>query len=106
LAETDVSDRQRGMIDTIRTSGEGLLTILNDILDLAKIEAGKMVVESQPYSPAEVIGRVGALFAPRAATADLALSVPITPELATPRQGDSNRLLQILTNLVGNAIKF
>lgn len=106
LAETDVSDRQRGMIDTIRTSGEGLLTILNDILDLAKIEAGKMVVESQPYSPAEVIGRVEALFAPRAATADLALSVPITPELATPRQGDSNRLLQILTNLVGNAIKF
>ncbi len=106
LGETPVSPRQRDMIDTIRVSGEGLLTILNDILDLAKIEAGKMIVESQPFVPAEVLRRVRALFQPRATAAGLTLTVPIPPALELPRRGDANRLLQILTNLVGNAIKF
>lgn len=106
LAETPVTARQRDMIDTIRVSGEGLLTILNDILDLAKIEAGKMDVESHPFVPAEVIRRVQALFLPRASTAGLTLRIGDTALLETPRRGDANRLMQILTNLVGNAVKF
>jgi signal transduction histidine kinase/ActR/RegA family two-component response regulator len=106
LAETEVSDRQREMINTIRDSGEGLLTILNDILDLAKIEAGKMAVEAQPFAPAEVLRRLHSLFSPRASTAGLALEIPVPAALETPRRGDSARIMQVLTNLVGNAIKF
>ncbi len=106
LGETVVTPRQREMVDTIRDSGEGLLAILNDILDLAKIEAGKMTIERQPFVPSEVVGRAQALFAPRAAAAGLVLAFEAAPGSAQPRLGDANRLLQILNNLVGNAVKF
>lgn len=106
LAETDLTARQRDMIDTIRGSGEGLLTILNDILDLAKIEAGKMAIDLQPFVPAEVLGRVRALFNPQASTSGLSLDIALSPDLDGPRRGDAARMAQILVNLVGNAIKF
>lgn len=106
LGETDLTRRQREMIDTIRDSGEGLLAILNDILDLAKIEAGKMVIEHEPFVPAEILTRVRALFAPRAAAAGLELRIAPEAACATPRMGDANRLLQILHNLVSNSVKF
>lgn len=106
LGETELTRRQREMIETIRDSGEGLLTILNDILDLAKIEAGKMALENVPYVPADLLTRVRALFAPRAVAAGLELTLVVQPGCERPRLGDANRLLQILHNLVGNAIKF
>lgn len=106
LGETDLTLRQREMIDTIRDSGEGLLAILNDILDLAKIEAGKMVIEHEPFVPSEILTRVRSLFAPRAAAAGLELRIAPEAACATPRLGDANRLLQILHNLVSNSVKF
>ncbi len=107
LGDTALSPRQRDMIDTIRDSGEGLLAILNDVLDLAKIEAGKMAIESQPYVVTEIMARVRALFAPRVAAAGLTLTLDPAPDCdGSARLGDPNRLLQILVNLVGNAVKF
>ncbi|MCB1344164.1 MAG: PAS domain S-box protein [Rhodobacteraceae bacterium] len=106
LGETPVSPRQREMIETIRDSGEGLLSILNDILDLAKIEAGKLAIERQPYRPAEVFARVRALFGPRVTASGLRLQFDLSPGCDAPRLGDANRILQILNNIVGNAVKF
>ena len=106
LGETSVTPRQREMIETIRDSGEGLLSILNDILDLAKIEAGKLTIERQPYLPTDILNRVRALFGPRIAASGLSLQVDLSADCAAPRLGDSNRILQILNNIVGNAVKF
>ena len=106
LGETSLTNHQREMIETIRDSGEGLLAILNDILDLAKIEAGKMELENMPYVPADILTRVRALFAPRAAAAGLELKLEALKGCDRARMGDANRLLQILHNLVGNAVKF
>ncbi|MFN4098533.1 MAG: ATP-binding protein, partial [Pararhodobacter sp.] len=106
LGETEVSPRQREMIDTIRDSGEGLLQILNDILDLAKVEAGKMAIEREPFSVEDVLSRIRALFEPRAAAAGLELVLTIRGNSTQIRLGDANRIVQVLMNLVGNAVKF
>ncbi|MBN8294873.1 PAS domain S-box protein [Rhodobacter sp. NTK016B] len=106
LGETPLSSQQRDMISIIRDSGEGLLAILNDILDLAKIEAGKMTIENQPFVPKSLADRVKALFGHRASGAGLSLITDIGEGCEDTRIGDANRMLQILHNLVGNAIKF
>ncbi|MCL4674515.1 MAG: PAS domain-containing protein, partial [Pararhodobacter sp.] len=106
LSETPVTTQQREMIDTIRDSGEGLLAIVNDILDLAKIEAGKMTVDSRAFVPGDLLRRVHALHAPRAKAAGLTLSLDVAPDCGRPCLGDINRLQQVLNNLLGNAIKF
>jgi len=106
LSDTRIDDRQRDMIDTIRDSGEGLLTIVNDVLDLAKIEAGKMTVERNDFAPSECFRQVRALYAPRAHAAGLTLSFDTSRDCENRRVGDANRIQQILNNLVGNAIKF
>jgi PAS domain S-box-containing protein len=95
---------QRRMVATIRESGEGLLSVLNDILDLAKVEAGKLALDRAPFLPAEVARRITALHAPAADAAGLRFDVDCTVKEA--RIGDANRLIQVLHNLVGNAIKF
>lgn len=94
------------MVDTIRRSGEGLMAVLNDVLDLARIEAGKMTVEMVPYDPADLAQRCAALFGPRAEGAGLTFEVGVEPEAQGLRTGDPNRILQVLTNLIGNAVKF
>lgn len=106
LGDTEVTEPQRDMIATIRESGEGLLTILNDVLDLAKIEAGKMAIEARRFAPADTLRQVAALFSPSAQTLGLQLSLALDDGCQRPRMGDSNRLLQVLNNLVGNAVKF
>lgn len=106
LGDTAVSEQQREMIDTIRESGEGLLAIVNDILDLAKIEAGKMTVDRLVFTPAHLFRQVHALFAPRAHAQGLVLGLDITPACSKRRLGDAHRIQQILNNLVNNAIKF
>ena len=106
LADTGVDPDQRKMIDTIRDSGEGLLAILNDILDLAKIEAGKMELEAAPFTPADLARRVQALYKVPAEAKGLQLRVTSCAQGEARRLGDCNRLLQILNNLLGNALKF
>jgi len=106
LSDRVSGDEPRKMLDAIRESGEGLLTILDDILDLAKIEAGKLTIEPRPFSPAAEAQRIETLFATRIAAQGLALQVRVSPECAKTRMGDSHRIRQVLNNLVSNAIKF
>ena len=97
---------QHQMIATIRESGEGLLTVLNDILDLAKVEAGKLDLESVPFVPRDLAAKVEAMYSLRAQDKGLSFSVLCDSGAAAPRIGDPHRTLQVLHNLVNNAIKF
>ncbi len=98
--------RQRDAIDTIRRNGHQLLAILNDILDLSKIEAGRLTVERLPVRPATLVGDVVHLLRPRAEGKGLGLRVEVEGPLPAEIATDPVRMRQILTNLVGNAIKF
>lgn len=106
LEGTLVEDRQRRMIGTIRSSGETLLSILNDILDMSKIEAGKMEIEQVPFLVEDLIQPVQALNAIRAEEKGLQLRVHTNSGCAQPLLGDPHRISQILNNLLHNAIKF
>jgi signal transduction histidine kinase/CheY-like chemotaxis protein len=107
IALGDLSKVQRERIEVIRRSGEDLLSVLNDILDLSKIEAGKMEIEAGEVD-AESLGRnVYATFnAVAAAKPDLEFALSVGPDAAGPRRGDAARISQILNNLVSNALKF
>jgi CheY-like chemotaxis protein len=94
------------MIETIRESGEGLLNVLNDILDLAKVEAGKLDLETLPFVPRDLGAKVEAMYSLRAQDKGLSFSVLSDAGAAAPRMGDPHRTLQVLHNLVNNAIKF
>lgn len=94
------------MIATIRRSGEALLNILNDILDMSKIEAGKMEFEALPFSIADLAERVEDLHALKAEEKGLGFEVLIASGAELPRIGDPHRVQQVLHNLIGNAIKF
>ncbi len=91
---------------SIQRSGENLLTIINDILDLSKIEAGMMRIESAPFSIRDVVGFIELMFAEKAAEKKLSFITTIDPDTPDLLEGDAVRLTQILVNLVGNAIKF
>ena len=97
---------QKRMIGTIRRSGESLLNILNDILDMSKIEAGKLELETVPFALNGLAQRIEELHAVRAEEKGLEFEVLIGSGLETLREGDPHRLQQILHNLVSNAIKF
>ncbi len=90
---------------TIRESGEALLAILNDILDMSKIEAGKMALEQGVFSPVEIARRVAAMHRLRAGEKGLAFTLD-APEGLPDRRGDPHRVMQILHNLLSNAVKF
>ena len=96
----------RRMLGVIRDSGEMLLTVLNDILDMSKIEAGKMQIEAVPFRPAEIADKVRLMHALRAEEKGLAFSVETEGDGDRPLLGDPHRLMQILHNLLSNAIKF
>ena len=98
--------QRRDSIQTIRRNGEYLLQILNDILDLSKIEAGRMTVELIPCSPAQIVVDVASLMRGRAAEKGLGLRVDFEGAIPKTARSDPTRLRQILINLVGNAIKF
>ncbi len=107
LAGSDLPPRQRRYAaDVIARSGKSLLAIINDILDFAKVEAGKLDLESVPVSPAEVADTVVTLFAERARAAGLGLTAQIAPEVPTAFLGDPVRLGQVASNFVSNALKF
>lgn len=97
---------QKQMVATIRRSGETLLTVLNSILDMSKIEAGKMALERVPMVLAEILAQVEALHRVKAEEKGLELQVLTSAGADLPRMGDPHRLTQILNNLLSNAIKF
>jgi signal transduction histidine kinase/CheY-like chemotaxis protein/ligand-binding sensor domain-containing protein/HPt (histidine-containing phosphotransfer) domain-containing protein len=106
LQQTDLTPQQRSYLDTISMSAEALLGIINDILDLSKIEAGRMTLEATPFDLGQVVEGVMRIMAPRAAEKQLELLYRIDPALPRALVGDPVRLRQILVNLVGNALKF
>ena len=93
-------------LQTIRRNGDYLLDIINDILDLSKIEAGKLDVESERFDPAHLIEDVRSIMEVRAKEAGLELTVDYGQQIPASIQSDAKRLKQVLINLVGNAIKF
>ena len=106
LLDTPLNAQQRQFAETIRFSGENLLTIINDILDFSKIEAGRMELETTDFDLRQVVESIGALFAERAYQKGLELVVSVDPNAPTALRGDPFRLGQVLTNLIGNALKF
>ena len=106
LAETDLDDEQRAYIDTIRSSGEALLVIINDVLDYSKIEADKVDFRQEPFDLERCINEVVSLLQPGAEAKGLQLAVDYDLFMPTRYIGDAGRIRQILTNLVGNAVKF
>ncbi len=103
---TGLSPDGRRYIAAARTAGEHLVAVVNDILDLSKLESGRPDFEIAPFSPARTIGQVVSIMAPRAAEEGNTLSVMGTEDLPPWLAGDRTRLRQILINLVGNATKF
>jgi len=106
LLGTELNERQRRFAEAARRSGQALLAVVNDILDFSKIEAGKLELEAVDFDLRELLEEVMMLFSERAANKGLELACVIPPGLRTGYRGDPARLQQILTNLVGNAIKF
>ena len=106
LGRERLSDNQAAMVERIQTAGQSLLGIINDILDLSKIEAGQLRLEARPFDPATLLQRMDSLLAPAASAKGLALRIGPSPMSLGPVQGDALRLEQVLINLLGNAIKF
>lgn len=106
LAETSLDPQQKSMLSTIRTSGWSLLTLLNDILDLARVEAGKMVLEERPFDLRSSIDRLEALHGATAQGKGISFEILHSSNGLYQRKGDETRIVQVLHNLVGNAIKF
>ncbi len=106
ILKTPLSDSQRDYLQTIDRSANNLLTIINDILDFSKLDAGKMVIESVPFSLREAIEDSLILLAPSAHKKNIELSINISDSIPDSLLGDAMRIKQIMGNLVSNAIKF
>ncbi len=106
LNDTPLNPQQKDYVQTIKKSSETLLTILNDILDLSKIEAGKMELHKTPISLRQTIEKLHALFSQQAVSKNNLLNYHLEPEIPEFVIADETRLLQILSNLTSNAIKF
>ena len=101
----EVPEKMRGVLERVQTNGKHLLGLINDVLDLSKIEAGQLTLSLSEYSLANLVHGVYAAVEPLAAKKNLALTTKIAPSLPAGH-GDERRLSQVLLNLVGNAIKF
>ena len=106
LLKTDMTPAQLDFVQTLRVSAENLLTIINDILDFSKLEAGEMRLEMQEFDFNKCLEDVADLLATEAHSKGLELAILVDNNVPRQLQGDAGRLRQILTNLVGNAIKF
>jgi signal transduction histidine kinase/DNA-binding response OmpR family regulator len=106
LCDTTLSDEQRLFAETIRSSGEALLVIINDILDYSKLEAERMTLHPEPFDLERTIHEVTMLLQPRARAKGIDMMIDYDMFLPTRFVGDPGRLRQVLTNLIGNAVKF
>ncbi|TNF63221.1 MAG: hybrid sensor histidine kinase/response regulator, partial [Rhodobacteraceae bacterium] len=106
LLDTDLSAEQKLYAETIKSSGEALLVIINDVLDYSKIEAEKLVLHPEPFDLERCVLDVVTLLQPAARDKGLVLAVDFDPRLPCGFIGDPGRLRQVLTNLAGNAVKF
>lgn len=106
LERTDLNDHQREMLDLMSSSSRTLQALLSDILDLARVESGRMQLTEEPFDLARAVQEAGQLYEASAREKGLGFTVEVAAELRTWVQGDVVRLKQILTNLVSNAVKF
>ena len=106
MLETPLNSEQRDFIETIRISGDALLSLINEILDLSKLEAGEMALETLDFNLSTCVEEVLELLAPPAHNKGLEIAALIYPNVPIHLQGDAGRLRQILMNLISNAIKF
>ncbi|WP_158643124.1 PAS domain S-box protein [Pseudoduganella lurida] len=104
--KTDLDPRQRDYLEKIRFAGEHLLRIIDDILDISKIEAGKLAIERTDFALADVIATLHTVVADEAAARGLLLAVDVAPDVPAMLRGDPLRLGQVLINYTSNAIKF
>ena len=106
LAATPLNDRQQQLVHNLVRSGQGLIGIINDILDLSKIEAGRLELAHVDFDPRELIAEVTDLFCERCTSKGLEFVYFVADEVPRHLTGDPSRLRQVLVNLVGNAVKF
>ncbi|MDR3567735.1 MAG: response regulator [Syntrophobacteraceae bacterium] len=106
LLATDLSDEQRKMAKMVLNSGESLLKVLNDILDFSKIEAGRLELDRIPFNIRETVEEAVGLFAEQATRKGIELMCHVKGEVSAMFEGDPDRLRQVLTNLLGNGLKF
>lgn len=106
LAKTELDARQKTFVDIIVKSGNALLTIINDILDFSKIDTGAMHLRKQAFDPVEAVEDIATLLAAAASEKNIGLIVRAASGVPAAMLGDAGRFRQIVTNLVGNAIKF
>ncbi len=106
LQRKNLDEASKEYVQTIQKSSENLLTIINDILDLSKIEAGMMRIEATPFSIRGLVHSVETMFKVKATEKQLLLSIIVDDSLPDTLEGDATRLTQILVNLIGNALKF
>ncbi|RRN62340.1 response regulator [Caulobacter sp. 602-1] len=106
MAMDKMSDTQRERLKVIRESGAVLLGVLNDVLDLSKIEAGRLEITDRPFDIAQLAQSIRETYAPQARDKGLAFEVAVAPEAQGLWRGDADRLRQILGNLIANALKF
>ena len=106
LAEDDLDPHQQYLVDVIHRSGERLLRLVNDILDVSRLEAGKLEVHASPFDVRTLVRDVATWAAPLAEREGLTLACSVDPALPAQVVGDAMRVSQVLTNLLGNALKF
>jgi signal transduction histidine kinase/DNA-binding response OmpR family regulator len=106
VLDTPLQPDQRGYLESLRQCAQSLLDLLNDVLDLSKVEAGRVALESIAFEPREVVEGVCAVLAPRAGEKGLELVCRVSPSVPARVLGDPGRLRQVLMNLVSNAVKF
>ena len=106
LLKTDLTDKQREFLVAIKLSGDALIVLINDILDLAKIEAGKMVFEQTPFKLEASVLSMAHLFAQKIQEKNIQLKIDYDPSIPVMLIGDPIRLHQIIINLLSNAVKF
>ncbi len=106
LLDTALSEEQRKYAEAVQESGEALLTVINDILDISKLEAGKVGIESIEFDIEETVDSAAALLAPKAHAKNIEIGVYIEPEVNRAFRGDPGRIRQVLLNLIGNGVKF
>ena len=106
LERTTLNARQQNLVEVLRRNGSTLLTLINDVLDLSKLEAQELRIESRPFNLSDMLTTMLSNFAPNAESKRLELALAIAPDLPHNVVGDSFRLQQVLRNLLSNAVKF